>query len=92
MFRQFIGSGVELEDKSNTTELYELESQLEKNIEKVVEWRVKHLKEKEWEQAVPQTLLTILEGWDRNASRVACRCFLEIPARSFGQGIEEEIK
>ena len=91
-FRQFIGVDVENKDGSNTNELYELERKMNEVIRKVIEWREKHFQEKHWEEALPQTLLTILEGYDLNAGRVASRCFLEIPARNFGEGIEEKVE
>lgn len=90
-FRQFIGREVENEDGSNTNELYDLERQMNEAIVKVVEWREKHFKEKHWEEALPQTLLAILEGYDLNAGKVASKCFLEIPAKNYGEGIEEKI-
>lgn len=73
---EFIGADVELEDGSNTNELYELERKVHDAIRKVVEWRRDHMKESEWEQSVPQTLLAILEGWDHYASEVAAKSFL----------------
>lgn len=43
---------------------------------------VKYLKEEKWTRAIPQTLRSILESWDRPAARVA--------AKSYLSGLEEE--
>jgi len=73
---EFISRDVELEDGSNTNKLYELEDALHKAIRAVVEWRTDHFGEREWEEAVPQTLKAVLDSWDRNASEVAAKAFL----------------
>ena len=73
---QFIGRDVQVGDGGNTNRLYELEEKISRAIHEVMEWRVKYLDEKEWEEALPQTLLTILDGFDQNASEVATRCFI----------------
>ena len=92
VFRQFVGAGIMNKDGSNTDELYKLENETNEAIKKVVEWREKHFKERYWEEALPQTLLTILEGYDINASEVAAKCYLEVPVKNFGQGIEKKVK
>ncbi len=79
-----------MKDGANTNELYELEAGLHNALTKVVEWREKHFQEKYWEEALPQTLLAILEFWDKKASKIAIRCFLEVPANNYGEGIEEK--
>ena len=89
--RQFIGAGIKNEDGSNTNELYRLEQIMNDAIVKVVNWREKHFKEKHWEEALPQTLLTILEGYDKNAGEVAAECFLKVPAKDYGKGIEKKV-
>lgn len=88
-FRQFIERDVETEGGGNTNELYRLEGAIHVAINEVVKWREKNLKEKYWEEALPQTLLTILEGYDLNAGEVAAKCFLQVPERSYGEGVEK---
>jgi len=73
---EFISRDVKLEDGSNTNELYKLEDALCKAVITVVEWRRDHFGEREWEEAVPQTLKTVLDSWDLNASEVAAKAFL----------------
>jgi len=90
-FRQFIGKGVEVEGGKNTDELYELEDKMNRAIRNVVEWRSKNMSEGYYNEALPQTILAILEGYDHHASEVASRCFLEVPSRDYGKGIEKEV-
>lgn len=73
---EFIGRHVTLKDGSNTDEMYDLEFRLHEATRAVVEWRVKHLDEEEWGEALPQTLRTLLEGWDSTASKVAAQSYL----------------
>ena len=73
---EYISRDVELADGSNTNELYALEAKIYAAIREIVNWRVKHLCEKEWTAALPQTLRTLLEGYDKSASEVAARSFL----------------
>ena len=72
--------------RKGNEELYELESALNRAITDVAMHRVAGFGEKEWEEAVPQTLRNILEGWDKNASKVAAKSFLS------GETEEIEIK
>ena len=79
-----------IESNKDTKELYELEGKMNDAIKEVIEWRKKHFEEKYWEEALPQTLLTILEMYDRNASEVSARCFLEVPSKDYGKGITKK--
>lgn len=73
---EFIGRNVELDNGHNTNELYDLEAKAHNAIRAVVEWRRDNLKEEEWGNALPQTLRTMLEGWDSYASKVAAESYL----------------
>lgn len=91
-WRERIDRNVITKDGSNTNELYNLEIEMRDAIDNVVKWREKHFKEKYWEEALPQTLLSILDGWDYRASEVASRCFLKIPGTHYRGGIEKEFE
>ena len=70
--------------KYEMPELYEAEEKVTSAFKKVLEIRVEKLKEDYWKEALPQTLRTLLEGWDKKASTVA--------AKSFLSGEEEKIE
>lgn len=80
---QYIGRNVPM-NGSNSNVLYELEELLSKAIIAVVEWRSKHMKEDYWTHALPMTILTMLNAFDKNAATVA--------AKSFLSGNDEEIE
>ncbi len=69
--REFIGRD------SVTGKLYELEAVMNRAIVAVVEWRTDNFNEDYWTRALPQTLLTILEGYERKAGEVTATLFLD---------------
>jgi len=73
---EFIGQGKILDNGANTDELYELEKRIADAIYEVMKWRTDNLKEEEWTEALPQTILVMLNGWDQNAVGVAIKSFL----------------
>jgi len=90
--REFIRKGIELKSGKTTTELYDLETSMYNAIRKVAEWREENFDEPLFEEAIPQTLLSILDHYETNSSKVAAQCFLEVPAKNYGEGkkIQEE--
>ena len=73
---EFIGRNAEVKSGKNTNELYDLENKASEAIQRIVKWREDNMKEDFWTEALPQTLLSILGGWDKYASKVAVKCFL----------------
>lgn len=73
---EFISRDVETKTKHNTNELYELETSIQKAIERAVNWRADHFNEKWWQEALPQVLLNLLNSWDQDAAEVAVKSFL----------------
>lgn len=64
-------------------ELYDLERKITAAIHKVREYREKKYNEHPWQEALPQTFAMILDGWDKNAIKIAVEFWLN--------GMKEEI-
>jgi hypothetical protein len=64
--------------------LYELEAALIEAIRAVAEHRVTLFGESLYEEAIPQTLLTVLGSFDKRSAEVASKCYLS--------GVEEVIE
>lgn len=73
--KEYIRSGVELPNGKNTDQLYELERLMHSAINNICKWREANMNEKYWTEALPQTLLTILNGYDHYAAQVAAECY-----------------
>ena len=57
--------------------LYDLEDRVYDAIKAVIEYRVKQYKENYWKEALPATLFSILEGYDKDAVKVAVNAVTE---------------
>lgn len=61
--------------------IYDLEVEVNKAIEKVIQHRVDKYKEDFWKEALPTTLFVILDHWDTEAVKAAIETYTNIRRR-----------